>query len=244
MMAVVPVPAIRKAYRALRGGKTQPDSALATQPDLNAGLAPELRAYGVRARIGDAPVDLLLKSYTPGVTNAASNELRRRYDTRNVIAFHDDGTVAVEETASYLADLEQNYPEQELIDVDGRPSKLFPVGTKPFGDMVDEDPLFPGTPLRNGRSVVNYRNWTAIALPQRQFCRMVMEHGQIDVNNKEAVIKLMERAASLDTLSDTYPEIGSEYRLLRMKDELPKLKVQLGHLSGRKQNPFGNKRTY
>jgi len=35
--------------------------------------------------------------------------------------------------------------------------------------MVDEDPLFPGQPLRNEYSVVNNRNWSKVGRETRNF---------------------------------------------------------------------------
>ena len=236
----LPVPVLRKVFKALRGGKTTEKAVTGEGTDSR---LQELRSLGLKVRIEDADPATLLKFYLPDKpADPVSNALKKRFGSKPVIAFKDDGTLALTETLQYIADLEQNYPEQEAITVDGRLAKLWPIGTKP-NTMVEEDPLFPGQPLRNGYSLVNHRNWTKVSGVNRQMCRIILDRGEIDPNNKEAVLRLLERAEK-DELADAYPEAELEFRQKKDKDDLPKLKVELGSGGNKPNNPFGVRRQY
>jgi hypothetical protein len=242
-----PIVTQRRAFACLRSS-TKKEKAQTGE-----GLDPrteQLRALGIKVRINDAPSDVLLSLYLPDRPNdPVTNALKNRFGDIPIIAFRDDGTIAKAEVLQYISDIEQDYPKQDTIVVDSKLTKLWPVGVKP-DQMVDEDPLFPGQPLRNGYSVVNNRNWTKIGKQARQLCRIIAERGDIDVNNKEAVLRLLERATPTDptdtypsALAEAYAEAELEFRERQKKDDLPKLKVALGS-NVKSNNPFGSKRTY
>lgn len=236
--------ALRIAFRELKGGKSEPKEAVHTSPGSTDPRTELLRSLGMKIKLEDADPAVLLPHYLPDKPNdPISTALRKRFGDRAVVAFHDDGKVAVTESLEYIGSLEQHYPEQQAITVDGKLTKLYAIGVKP-NQMVDEDPLFPGQPLRNGHSVVNNRRWTEISLECRQLCRIVVERGDVDPNNREAVLRLMERAKDYVGLAEAYPEADLEFRERKGRDELPKLKVQLGGTSNKPQNPFGVPRRY
>jgi len=238
----VGIVALRIAFRQLKGGKSE--TAAQTDPGSSDPRLDQLKALGLRIKLDDADPSVLLPLYLPAKPNdPVSTALHKRFGDRAVVAFHDDGTVAVTESLEYISSQEQHYPEQTAITVDSKLTKLYAIGVRP-NQMVDEDPLFPGQPLRSGHSVVNNRRWTEITLGCRQMCRLILERGEIDVNNKEAVLRLMERAKSREALAVTYPEADMDFRERKDHDELPKLKVQLGGTSNKPQNPFGVSRRY
>jgi len=80
-----------------------------------------------------------------------------------------------------------------------------------------------------------------------------VDRGDIDVNNNEAVLRLLERAKADETVStqspipasllEAYPEAELEFRERKKRDELPKLKIALGS-NVKPNNPFGSKRSY
>ena len=234
-----PIGQVRKAYGALRGGKKEKEEATSITDERTA----QLKALGFKVKLEEAPVSLLLPLYKPDLpSDPVTQALKKRFTDKPVIAFNDDGTVAVTETLQYVSDLEQSFPARETIMVGGQLAKLWPVGAKP-NTLVEEDPLFPGQPLRNGYSIVNNRNWTDIPHVVRQLCRVIVSRGDIDAGNKEAVLRLLERAQSQQKLAETYPEAMLEFRELKQRDELPKLKVVLG-AGSKPNNPFGSKRQY
>ena len=236
---------VRLVYGALKSGKK--DSAIVEahteSPDQDVRTA-ELRNLGFKTKLREADPAVLLRLYLPDKPgDPVTQALKERFGAQPIIAFREDGTVAVAESVQYVSDLEQGYPEQETLTVDGQLAKLCAIGTKP-DTMVDEDPLFPNQPLRNGRSLVNHRNWTGIPLEKRQMCRIIVQRGDIDSNNRDAVLRLLERAQPKGGLSEAYPEAMLEFRELQKRDELPKLKMLLGFNANKPNNPFGVSRRY
>jgi hypothetical protein len=238
-----PIVALRSAFRALRGGKKE-TTQLTGGGELDE-RTKQLHALGFKVKLDDADTCHLLQLYLPDKpADPVTNALKKRFGTKAVIAFNDDGKVAVAETMEYVAGLEQGYPETENIMVNGKLTKLWAVGVKP-DVMVEEDPLFPGVPLRNGCSTVNHRNWTKVEARSRQLCRIILERGDINPENKDASLRLMERAQQgYAALGEAYPEAELAFRDRAAKDDLPKLKVPLGSSSQKQQNPFGVRRQY
>ena len=236
-----PIAVLRIAFRALRGGTKETKSEVTGEPDERTA---QLKALGFKVKLEDAPVALLLPLYAPDKpSDPVTVALKKRFGDKPIIAFREDGAVAVTETVQYISDLEQGFPARDTVMVSSQLAKLWPVGAKP-NTLVEEDPLFPGQPLRNGYSIVNNRNWTKVPFKARQLCRMVVERGDIDPENKEAVLRLLERAETPRGLQDTYPEAALDYREREQRDELPKLKVVLGAGAAKPQNPFGVRRQY
>lgn len=246
-----PIGSLRMAFKFLRPRK---DAAVALTGEGEDPRTAQLKALGLKVKLEDADTSTLLKLYVPDKpSDPVSNALKKRFGDKPVLAFKDDGTLAVDESCQYIADVEQGYPEADAITVDGKLAKLYPIGTKP-NVMVEEDPLFPGRPLRNGCSVVNNRNWKDVAQPTRQFCRIIATRGDIDINNKDAVLRLLERATGpqagsspdepAKALTEAYEEAYMEFRELRQRGELPKLRVALGSTTSKPNNPFGVRRQY
>lgn len=238
----IPVAIQRMVFKALRGGQADKKVEQASDAGTDPRIA-QLKSLGLKVRVEDADPAVLLPHYLPGKPNdPITLALRKRFGEQKVIAFRADGGVAIDETVRYISDLEQGYPPQNALQVEGRLVPLYAVGAKP-NEMVDEDPLFPGYPLRSGYSTVNNRRWTEVTKECRQLCRIIVQRGEIDVNNKEAVLRLLERAKEIKGLVEAYPEAEMEFRQLQERDELPKLKIPLGE-TPKPNNPFGVPRRY
>ena len=232
----MPIVLLRAAMQCLRPAKQE-------QYDKPDERTLQLRELGLKVKLEDADSGVLLNLYVPDKPNdPVTNALRKRFGTKPVIAYGLDGKVAVAETMEYVSGLEQGYPPAESIMVGGKLAKLWPVGVQPLV-MVEEDPLYQGCPLRNGCSTLNFRNWTKVSLRCRQLCRVILLRGDINPENKEATMRLMERALDYNLLSDAYPEAELELRELEAKNEAPKMMVPLG-TTPKTQNPFGVRRQY
>jgi hypothetical protein len=243
-----PIASVRKAYRDLRGAKATGDDSSRIE---------SLKALGYKTKLKDAPVAELLALYDPAKpSDPITAALRERFGAKAVIAFNDDGTIAIQDTANYMSDLEQGLPEAESIHVNGALTRLHPIGVKP-DNYVDDDPLFPGNPLRHGYSTVNNRNWNPVHPRSRVMCRIIRDRGDINVDDKDAVLRLIEKASGGVTepsllpqsssvpksLQDAYPEAWMDYREKDQSNDLPKLRVKLGDIK-RPNNPFGVNRKY
>jgi hypothetical protein len=250
----VPIAKVRLAMKYLRGPK---DSQKTDSID------PELVAlktkYGIRMKIEDVEPSELLEHYHPEQPNhPITTALKKKFGDKKIIVFKPDSKVVdIDVTANYIADLEQGFPEQDTIESDGVLVRIYSVGQVP-NQMIEEDPLFEGKPLKRGRSIVNRVNWEGINLSTRQFCRIITDRDDIDVNDRFQVQELMKLASKhqvsvkgdvetevvSDELRKTYPEADLEYRELVQKNELPKLVLTMESANGRKQDPFGVNRKF
>jgi hypothetical protein len=204
----------------------------------------QLQALGFKVKLGDLPTEQLLRLYDPAKpSDPVTQALKGRFGSAPLIAFRETGEIALQETLDYASGLEQNFPPQETIMVDGALARLYVVGIKPDA-MVDEDPLFPGRPLRNGISVVNNRNWSKVDFKTRQLCRIIVNRGDVDPDNRDATLRLVERAqAGFVTLKEVYPEAHLEFRDAERQTKLPSLKISLTD-AVKPNNPFGVPRRY
>ena len=232
-----PIAKLRLAFKHLRGGKKAADRGTADA------RTSALLALGHEATLEDAQTADLLRLYDPskGPSDPVTRILAYRYPARPIIAFKDDGSVAVEECAAYIADTDaQRCNLTDKIMVNGQLVKLWPVGTLP-NIMLDEDPLFPGVALHSGRSQRNYLDWSKVEIKERRLCRIILERGDINVGNREAITRLLERAEE-KKLVTAYPEADLDYREREREERLPLLKVSIHNQ--KPNNPFGVKRTY
>jgi len=234
----IPIAKLRMAMKSLRGPK---DS------DKTDTIDPESvrlqHKYGIKMRLSNVDSVKLIEDYNPDKpTHPITIELKKRFEDKHVIAFKPDSKVVdVEATANYIADVEQGYVEEETIEVDGILVRLYCIGEIP-NQLIDEDPLFPGKPLKRGRSVVNRINWSNIDEDTRRLCRIIVEEGSIDEDSRSEVRELAKLASEgLKAVGEVYPEAYLEYRERKEKDDLPKLRLTLQEANGngKSNNPFG-----
>lgn len=243
--AKVPVPKLRMAMKYLRGPSESPKTD-SIDPDL---LDLQTK-YGIKTSLEDLDIAQLLPYYKPNRKNKIHDILIKRYQDKYgaFIAFK-AGTqyVAIEETVDYVTDLETGYQPSKTIFVDGDPVKLYKVGELP-NQMITEDPLFPGQPLKRDRSMVNHVNWSKIGYDKRTFFRFLLQRNEINPNNRVEVAQLFVH--TIDELKDMFPETYIEWKEANERNELPKLEIPVSSLSTatstRTNNPFSvsNNRTY
>ena len=239
----VPLAKVRMAMKYLRGPK---DSNKTDTID------PELLAlknkYGIRMKLEDVDPSELLENYHPEQPNhPITIALKKRYGDKPVIVFDPDSKIVnIEETANYIADLEQGFPEQETVEVEGVLVRVYQIGQVP-NQMIEEDPLFEGKPLKRGRSIVNRANWNNIDIATRQLCRIIIDREDVDVTDRFQVQELLKSIYDVERfnqLKSLYPEAFLEYREKAQRNELPKLVLSMEETNGKKQNPFGINRKY
>jgi len=237
----IPIAKVRMGMKYLRGpqGSQKTDS---VDPEI---LALN-RKYGIRMKLEDVDPSELLANYHPEQPNhPITVALKKRFGDSKVIVFKPDSTIVdIEATSNYIADLAQGYDAMETVESDGALVRLYEVGKIP-NQMIEEDPLFEGKPLKRGRSTVNRVNWSGVSLQIRQRCRIIVDRGELDENDRLHVQDLMRMVNSSDELialkelKKAYPEADLAYRELAKKNELPKLTLTMESASGKKQNPFG-----
>lgn len=233
----ISVPKLRMAMKYLRGPKGS---------ETTESIDPEsirLKSkYGIRFKLSNIESAKLIEDYIPeNPSHPISIELKKRFGDKSIIAFKPESKlIDIEATANYISDLEQGFPEEETVTIDGVLVRLYAIGKVP-NQLIDEDPLFRGSPLKRGRSIVNRVNWLKVSQDARQFVRIAVEMGEIDTDDKRDIRDVIKEAEKgIKSLKETYPEVDLEYREREERDELPKLKMTLEDANGsRKQNPFG-----
>ena len=235
----VPLAKLRMAMKYLRGPKDSKKT-----DTVNPEMIMLKEKYGIKPSLKNIPTEQLLEDYKPDHTDhPVTRALKSRFKDSEVIVFKPDSTeVDIEATANYIADLEQGFPTEDMIESQGEMVRPLKVGQIPE-KVVDEDPLFAGTPLKRGRSIVNRVNWSGIDIAIKQFVRLAVEMGEIDPDDKRDVkdtIKLANGATSLRAFKEEYPEVALEYREQSKLNKLPSLVMTMQEAqSARKQNPFG-----
>jgi len=220
--AKIPLPKLRMAMKYLRG-PAESKKTDTIDPDL---LDMQTR-YCIRTKLEDLDIAQLLPYYKPAKISNIHTILRDRYESKYgaFIAFKPETTeIAIEETINYIADLESGYPSETHVGVDGEPVKLYKVGQVP-NQMLDEDPLFVGSPLKRERSINNYLNWNGITHEVRTFFRILLQRGEINVNNRVETAQLIKK--TIADLKEIFPKAYIEWSELKHRDELPKLHISI-----------------
>lgn len=240
----ISIPKLRLGMKFLRGDKESRQKATsAIDPDIY-----ELQSkYGVNidVKLNDLSPEELIPHYNPKKHNAILKALKLHFSDKKIIAFYPDSQqVAIEETINYISDLQAGFQEEEFVDVNGEPVPLYAIGSIPH-QLIDEDPLFQGSPLKRGRSIHNRLNWTYIDVNIRQFARMLVESNKININDRLQMNALFNANTTLSGLKDMFPEVAMLYSRMKKTNNLPSLKVELDNVCEIKtQNPFEMNKSY
>lgn len=195
--------------------------------------------FGYKVKMADAKNEDLLDFYdTARPNDPVTRTLHGRYGDTPVIALDPDtGEVAIAESLDVMTDVDRGIEPPDTILVNDVLVRLVAIGIQPDLEL-DEDPLFPGQPLRRDRSSENHISWKGINHEVRQFCRIIHEQDEIDRHNRLALASFIDIAKKgFIALKDIYPESNLIFRDRRKVGELPRLKVLLDG-SNRKQSPF------
>lgn len=236
----VPVPKLRMAMKYLRG----PANSQKTD-SIDPVMLEFQTKYGIKTRLEDLGVEELLPYYNPTRNNRIHKILKDMFGDKKVIAFIPDSKeIAIEETINYMTDLNDGLPEEDSIDVNGELVRLYSIGQIP-NQLLEEDPLFEGKPLKRGRSLINRIDWTNIPLKERQFARILVNRNEIDPNNRITIKSIFNSETTIKKLKDVFPETYLEFKEKQTRDELPKLHLTLDEINGNvKQNPFNINRKF
>ena len=233
----IAVPKLRMAIRFLRGPKDSPKT---TEIDTEM-IALQTR-YGFKMRMEDLGIEELLPYYKPNKKNRIYETLVKKFGDKRIIAFNPDTTeVAFNETLDYITDIQNGLPEEESIDVNGELVKLYPIGKIP-NQIVEEDPLYEGHPLKRGRSIVNRFNWSSVKTEVRQLLRILVNRHDIESAERLTISQLMKK--TLGELKELFPEAYMQYKELKSKGELPKLVLSLDEASTKRNDPFSINRRF
>ncbi len=196
----------------------------------------------------------LLGRYNPQEEDAVAKRLLDLSKGQPCIVFA-DGVVDAETSGTLLDEIRRGFPPRESIVVGGVPRRIYKVGERP-DNLVDENPIYPGRPLRpDGTCDQTNRSWAGVPLSTRQLVRLAVEAGEIKVSIDKAhdILDMVmgtwegeEGATRMSKLMTRFQKAGLRYQELKGTGNLPTLRIPLGGHTDRLQDPFysfGNRRT-
>lgn len=195
----------------------------------------------------------LIERYNPkDANNSVGKRLNELSNGKAFIVFNDNGKVIVDSSTKLLEDIMNGLPEVDTAFVSGRPYPVFRVGDR-FEVYADENPLYPGRPLRSGETCDQTgRSWSGVSMDIRQLLYIaVMQTKELEIdkvaNASDIMDKVMSQGCTLDSLRSRYPKASKLYDALSKVGKLPilKIKIELGNsLNNRQNNPFGASKTF
>lgn len=161
------------------------------------------------------------------------------------IAFDASGNVLVEASTKEVKSLRDGFDPRDSVNVDGIPTKLYRVGERPR-DLLDENPLYAGRPLRDGECDQTNRSWEGVPEVVRQLLWIaVNDTRDVDIDQLKTAHDMIDLAVRSDAekaIRARFKKTSLRHDDLKAEGKLPTLKLPRG--STRKNNPFGSNRTY
>lgn len=162
------------------------------------------------------------------------------------IAFNTDGSVNVEASAKEVKSLRDGFEAREHTKVNGTPTRLYKVGDRP-GNFLDENPLYPGRPLRDGECDQTGRGWDGVSQVVKTVLHLaVTRTGELSISQlKDAhdtldLVVGKDAAAAEAIVRQRFQKASIMYGDLEQEGKLPTLKLARGSAS-KKQDPFFHK---
>ncbi|MCK9458547.1 MAG: hypothetical protein M0R80_02825 [Proteobacteria bacterium] len=159
--------------------------------------------------------------------------------------------VDVDATYSLVDELKRKYPPRPqakgevwaIVDVRGTTKPAYPIGYLPE-NFAEENPLYPGRPLRpDGTCDQTNRSWAGVLLAVRQFLRVGLQAGEIKITRIEDAHSFLDMALlpdAWDRLCKRYGTTKVKFDELKSHNKLPDLQIALGQPApqGKTPNPF------
>lgn len=181
----------------------------------------------------------LVASFDPEEPNSPVGERLRKISKGEAFLVYIAGReVDVDRSVSLLKELKAGYPPRTHFE--GK--RVYVVGEIP-DNYADENPLYPGRPLRpDGTCDQLNRSWAGVSKIVRQFVHFALDYEDgIDptgVGGRDRAHNALDMALSQDALKklkDRYPEIAIEFDEAEKQGELPNLLIPLGQPVGPKE---------
>jgi len=139
------------------------------------------------------------------------------------VVYQDDGSVNIDKTVEILKEIQKGYPGRDTVTVDGDVRAVYKITDLPDA-FADENPLYPGRPLRpDGTCDQTGRSWAGIDLKIRQLVRLALESHELNVTENGG----LDRAHNLIDLcmdNDALKKLRVRYKQAAVRfDELVKL---------------------
>jgi len=172
-------------------------------------------------------------------TNPVAKRLKEISKGQKFIVYSSGRTVFVEATTVLLKEIKQGYTHRDQYE--GK--ETYAIGDLP-DNYVDENPLYPGRPLRpDGTCDQTNRSWSGIAKNVRQLVRLALLTKEIDIHSAGGharandVLDLVTEG-SFDKLCKRYFKAKIQFDRDEKLGALPILLIPLGKPVGIGAGPF------
>jgi len=159
------------------------------------------------------------------------------------LVYSDARIVDVETTFKILMEIKSGFPGRDNIDVGGFVKKVYNLGELPE-NYADENPLYRNRPLRpDGTCDQLGRSWEGVDLAIRQFIRVAMNVGELNVTHETShnILDLALEEDAFKKLQKRYRKAAVEFDQLSKTSLLPILKISLVGVHSTRPFAYGKK---
>jgi len=164
-------------------------------------------------------------------TTAVGKELKARAKRKRFLVYVEGRQVDVEASVQLLDAVSKGFPEVDKWKGPNDPKHrpVYKVGELP-PNLVDENPLFPGSPLfPGGLCHVLQVSWEGVDKQIRQLVRLIQDSGQIEDDQRARDIAfLAHQPEAMKKLRERYPDQSVQFDELERTQKLPSLLVEVG----------------
>lgn len=172
----------------------------------------------------------LMERYDPkNSDNVVGGRLKKISGGMRCVVFNNDGTVNVDISTKLLEDIQAGYEELSRITIGDRPVPTYKIG-ETVGNFVDENPLYPGRPLRRGVCDQTNRSWEGVSGVVRRILYIALKgelRNSSGIEDAHRIIDLAISESAESKVRARYPEASIQYDELEKIGQLPLLKVEL-----------------
>lgn len=180
-------------------------------------------------------LEQLISVFDPEDTDSAvGKRLSSISKGQKFIVYSDGRAIDVPNTLKLLQEIKRGFNGREDLDVDGTIKKVYRIGDLP-DNYVDENPLYRDRPLRpDGTCDQLGRSWEGINQEIRQFIRVAMDIGALQINHEIAhtIFDMALEPTALTKLKQRYRTAAVTFEDLKKTNKLPSLKILLNRKSG------------
>ena len=175
----------------------------------------------------------LVAAYDPEEpSNAVGRRLNTMANNEPFVVFESGRVVDTITTLKLLLEIKQSrLAGRERIEVNGDIRRVYKIGQLP-DLMIEEDPLYPGRPLRpDGTCDQTGRSWAGISMEVRQLIRLAVETNELDVSIESAhnvMDLIMKGEDAAKRLRARYQKAAIKFDELNKCGNLPKLIMSVG----------------
>jgi hypothetical protein len=246
VFGVKPDGLIKAVAKVLREKEEEP--APFTTHDMGDGVKAYVPTTGVKAKVADMTDRQLVEAFNPAEPDSKVGErLKKISKGQSFIVFESGRKIDVESTVKLLGEIKEGHNQRDKYKVGDVWKLVYPIGELP-DNMVDENPLYPGRPLRpDGSCDVTEKTWAGVAKNVRQLLRLAVNEHELDLTAangellaKDIIYKAVTVQDAFKKFADDFNKAAIKFAELEKLGNLPPLMVQLSRQVGKAggQRPF------